>query len=174
MTVPGYLVWLALFYAIINGIAAFALGRPLVPAKERRQAAEAEFRVALVRLRDAGPPARGGGMAVLRPLFAAVGRSWDGQTRSMARLSGCNAGPLRVPTTFPIPAGLPGCFQGVVTLGDAGGAGLPASGGGADLPVTSMERVATWGASVERVLALAAVLEARAVPLPEGVPVAPE
>ena len=35
----------------------------------------------------------------------------------MARLSGYNAGPGRLTTTFPILAGLPGYFQGVVTLG---------------------------------------------------------
>ena len=41
-------------------------------------------------------------------------------------------------------------------------------------PVTSMERVATWGASAERVLALHAALAGREAPVPNAVPVAAE
>ncbi|MFC7477675.1 SbmA/BacA-like family transporter [Dankookia sp. GCM10030260] len=176
VTIPGYLVWLALIYALVSGVAAFALGRPLVAATDRRQAAEAEFRVALVRLRDEAPPARRGGMARLQPLFGMVGRTWNGQTRSMARLSAYNAGHGRLTTTFPILAGLPGYFQGVVTLGGLmqGAQAFQQLAAALTWPVTSMERVATWGASAERVLALDAVLTQRAAPLPGAVPVPAE
>ena len=149
-----------MLYAAISGVAAFALGRPLVPATDRRQAAEAEFRVALVHLRDSPPAARRGGMARLRPLFGMVGRTWDGQTRSMARLAGYNAGHGRLTTTFPILAGLPGYFQGVMSLGGLmqGAQAFQQLAAALTWPVTSMERVATWGASAERVLALHAAL----------------
>jgi putative ATP-binding cassette transporter len=176
VTVSGYLVWLALLYAAISGVAAFALGRPLVPATDRRQAAEAEFRVALVHLRDSRPALRRGGMARLRPLFAMVGRTWDGQTRSMARLSGYNAGHGRLTTTFPILAGLPGYFQGVMTLGGLmqGAQAFQQLAAALTWPVTSMERVATWGASAERVLALEAALAGQPAPLPAALPVPAE
>ena len=177
-TVPGYLVWLALLYAAVSGIAAFGLGRPLVPITDRRQAAEAEFRVTLVHLRDSRPALRHGGLARLRPLFAGIGRTWDGQTRSMARLSGYNAAHARLTTTFPILAGLPGYFQGVVSLGGLmqGTQAFQQLAAALTWPVTSMERVATWGASAERVLALHAALqeEEAAVPVPAALPVPAE
>ncbi|WP_165982411.1 SbmA/BacA-like family transporter [Dankookia rubra] len=168
VTISGYLVWLALLYALVSGVAAFALGRPLVPATDRRQAAEAEFRVALVHLRDSPSAARRGGMDRLRPLFAMVGRTWDGQTRSMARLAGYNAGHGRVTTTFPILAGLPGYFQGVMTLGGLmqGAQAFQQLAAALTWPVTSMERIATWGASAERVLALEAALAEQEARLP--------
>jgi putative ATP-binding cassette transporter len=176
VTVSGYLVWLALLYAAISGVAAFALGRPLVPATDQRQAAEAEFRVALVHLRDSPPALRRSGMARLRPLFGAVGRTWDGQSRSLARLSGYNAGHGRVTTTFPILAGLPGYFQGLMTLGGLmqGAQAFQQLAAALTWPVTGMERVATWGASAKRVLALAAVLEEQERTVPLGVTVAAE
>jgi putative ATP-binding cassette transporter len=172
VTIAGYLVWLALLYALVSGIAAFAL----VPATDRRQAAEAEFRVALVHLRDSPLAVRRGGMARLRPLFGMVGRTWDGQTRSMARLAGYNAGHGRVTTTFPILAGLPGYFQGVMSLGGLmqGAQAFQQLAAALTWPVTSMERIATWGASAERVLALDAALVGQQAPLPAALPVPAE
>jgi vitamin B12/bleomycin/antimicrobial peptide transport system ATP-binding/permease protein len=176
VTISGYLVWLALAYAAISGVAAFALGRPLVPATDRRQAAEAEFRVALVHLRDGMPAERRGGLARLRPLFDGIGRTWNGQTRSMGRLAAYNAGHGRLTTTFPILAGLPGYFQGVVSLGGLmqGAQAFQQLAAALTWPVTSMERVATWGASAERVLALHAALAEAAAAVPEAVPVPAE
>ena len=170
--VTGYMVWLALAYALVSGVAAFVLGRPLVPATDRRQAAEAEFRVALVHLRDNRPASRLGGLARLRPLFAGIAHTWDGQTRSMARLSGYNAGHGRLTTTFPILAGLPGYFQGVVSLGGLmqGAQAFQQLAAALTWPVSSMERVATWGASAERVLALQAALAAGEARAPAAAP----
>lgn len=178
VTISGYLVWLALLYAAVSGVAAFALGRPLVPATDRRQAAEAEFRVALVHLRDSRPATRHGGLARLRPLYDGIARTWNGQSRSMARLSGYNAGHGRLTTTFPILAGLPGYFQGVVSLGGLmqGAQAFQQLAAALTWPVTSMERVATWGASAERVLALHAALgeEVRPAPATGAVPLPAE
>jgi vitamin B12/bleomycin/antimicrobial peptide transport system ATP-binding/permease protein len=56
VTVPGYMVWLAVLYAAVSAAIAALLGRPLVRATDARQAAEAEFRAALVHLGDLGPP----------------------------------------------------------------------------------------------------------------------
>ena len=115
-------------------------------------------------------------MARLRPLFGMVGRTWDGQTRSMARLAGYNAGHGRVTTTFPILAGLPGYFQGVMTLGGLmqGAQAFQQLAAALTWPVTSMERVATWGASAERVLALQAALAEQETRLPTALPVPAE
>jgi putative ATP-binding cassette transporter len=50
--VPGYLVWAALLYAVIGTLVTHWVGRPLVPLNYDQQRFEADFRFALVRLRE--------------------------------------------------------------------------------------------------------------------------
>lgn len=50
--IPGYMVWVALVYAIAGTWLAHLIGRPLVGINFRMQRAEADFRFALVRLRE--------------------------------------------------------------------------------------------------------------------------
>jgi putative ATP-binding cassette transporter len=50
--VPGYLVWIALLYAIAGTWLTFKIGRPLVGLNFDRQRFEADFRFSLVRLRE--------------------------------------------------------------------------------------------------------------------------
>jgi putative ATP-binding cassette transporter len=49
---PGYLVWIALLYAIFGTWLTFKIGRPLVGLNFDRQRYEADFRFSLVRLRE--------------------------------------------------------------------------------------------------------------------------
>jgi putative ATP-binding cassette transporter len=50
--IPGYLVWAALLYAVIGTAVTHWVGRPLVPLNYDQQRFEADFRFALVRLRE--------------------------------------------------------------------------------------------------------------------------
>jgi putative ATP-binding cassette transporter len=50
--IPGYLVWAALLYAVIGTLVTHWVGRPLVPLNYDQQRFEADFRFALVRLRE--------------------------------------------------------------------------------------------------------------------------
>ena len=50
--IPGYLVWTALIYAIIGTFLTHRLGKPLVLLNFTQQRFEADFRFALVRLRE--------------------------------------------------------------------------------------------------------------------------
>lgn len=52
MTIPAYMVWLVLVYAIIGTIIAVKIGRPLVGLNFNQQRYEANFRYSLVRLRE--------------------------------------------------------------------------------------------------------------------------
>jgi vitamin B12/bleomycin/antimicrobial peptide transport system ATP-binding/permease protein len=52
VTVPAYMVWLALVYAVVGTIAAVKIGRPLVGLNFNQQRYEADFRYSLVRLRE--------------------------------------------------------------------------------------------------------------------------
>jgi putative ATP-binding cassette transporter len=52
VTIPGYLFWVALLYAGLGSVIAHLIGRPLISLNNRQQAAEADFRFSLVRLRE--------------------------------------------------------------------------------------------------------------------------
>src|SRR5207253_2286412 len=52
MTIPGYLVWAALLYAIVGTVLTHLIGWPLVSLNFRQQRFEADFRFNLVRLRE--------------------------------------------------------------------------------------------------------------------------
>ena len=52
LDIPGYMVAAALIYAAIGSMLTYWVGRPIVPANVQHNAAEADFRFALVRLRE--------------------------------------------------------------------------------------------------------------------------
>jgi vitamin B12/bleomycin/antimicrobial peptide transport system ATP-binding/permease protein len=52
VTIPAFMVWLALIYAVIGTIFTVKLGRPLVGLNFNQQRFEADFRYSLVRLRE--------------------------------------------------------------------------------------------------------------------------
>ena len=52
VTIPAFMVWLALIYAVIGTIITVKLGRPLVGLNFNQQRLEADFRYSLVRLRE--------------------------------------------------------------------------------------------------------------------------
>ena len=52
MTIPGYMVWVALLYAVAGTWLTHLVGRPLFGLNFLRQRVEADFRFALVRLRE--------------------------------------------------------------------------------------------------------------------------
>ncbi len=50
--IPGYMVGAAILYAAVGSALTYWVGRPIVPANVQQNAAEADFRFALVRLRE--------------------------------------------------------------------------------------------------------------------------
>ncbi len=50
--IPAYLVWVALIYSVVGTLLAQVIGRPLVSLNYIRQRLEADFRYALIRLRE--------------------------------------------------------------------------------------------------------------------------
>jgi putative ATP-binding cassette transporter len=53
-TIPGYMFWAAVLYSGTASIIAHLVGRPLISLNNRQQRVEADFRFALVRLREEG------------------------------------------------------------------------------------------------------------------------
>ncbi len=55
-TIPGYLVWMSLIYAVAGTIGTHLIGRPLVKLDAERQRREADLRFGLARLRENAEP----------------------------------------------------------------------------------------------------------------------
>ena len=51
-TIPGYLVWAALIYAVVGTLLTHLIGRPLIALNFNQQRYEADFRFNLVRVRE--------------------------------------------------------------------------------------------------------------------------
>jgi vitamin B12/bleomycin/antimicrobial peptide transport system ATP-binding/permease protein len=52
ITIPGYMFWMAVLFSGVGSVIAHLIGRPLISLNNRQQAAEADFRFNLVRLRE--------------------------------------------------------------------------------------------------------------------------
>ncbi|GGE14595.1 putative ATP-binding cassette transporter [Gemmobacter megaterium] len=120
--IPRYMVWLAPVYVVVATAITHLLGRPLKRQYFDREKVEADFRHALVQLRDrADTVAQSGGEGAERrrldDRFAAVALNWRRVMRAELIL-GLFSRPyfqtvLRMPTFFALPA----YFAGALTLG---------------------------------------------------------
>jgi putative ATP-binding cassette transporter len=120
--VPGYLVWAALFYAVLGTWVTHLVGRPLVKLNFDQQRYEADFRFSLVRLREnaeevtllAGEAAE---EERLQDRFSRVVRNWYGIMQRTKRLTFLTAGYSQVAIIFPFLVVSPVYFFGALTLG---------------------------------------------------------
>jgi putative ATP-binding cassette transporter len=122
LPIPGYMVWVALLYAGLGSWITQRLGRPLVGLSTRRQQVEADFRYALVQVRDhAEAVALADGEALeqhrLRAIFDAVRANWTSLIRIGKRLTWFSAGYDQAANVFPILAAAPRYFSGAIALG---------------------------------------------------------
>jgi len=160
--VHGYMVWFALAYAGLGSALTWAFGRPMVRLNSDRNAREADFRFALVRVREnseaialsRGEPdelrllERG-----FETLFGTVWRLMKFQRRLTWLSSGYTLGALVIPALVAAPR----YFVGAITLG-----GLmqttSAFGqvqGSLSWFVENWPRISEWRASVDRLLRFA-------------------
>ncbi|MDO9709390.1 SbmA/BacA-like family transporter [Paracraurococcus lichenis] len=164
---PGYLLWLAVLYALLGMTVAVLAGRPLVRSTDHRQAREADYRAALVRVRDADRAGRGEA-GLLASLFGDLAAVFERQSRAFARLEFFVCAVTRVGFGLPYLVATPAYLAGVASLGWLMQAAQAFQTVSEALrwPVQHMPRLATWRASAERVIALAAVA-------PQAAPVVP-
>lgn len=155
LLVPGYLVWLALIYVCTGLAITLVVGRSLVRTTDHRQAMEADYRAALVRVRDTRMRSTAEGAPLAR-LFGAVAGSFDRQSGAFARLEFFVCWFTRFGLGLPFLIAAPAYLAGVVTLGWVMQAAQAFQTVAAALswPIGNMPRLATWRASAERVIAL--------------------
>jgi len=172
VTIPGYLVWVALLYAALGTWLAHLIGRRLVPLNFRQQKVEADFRYALVRFRDnaegvalhRGEAEEG---AALRGRFAQLMENWWGLMVATKRLTFFTAGYTQVAVVFPFVVAAPAFFAGRIPLGGltqtAGAFGEVQ--GALSWIVDNYARLTEWRATVTRLTGFReAVATARAAP----------
>jgi putative ATP-binding cassette transporter len=161
VAIPGYMVWIALLYAFLGAALAIFVGRPLVRATDRRQAAEADFRASLLAGLAHSPvialtSAEPGERRRLAEAFARVRASWNVQTGSFRNLSFLSSGFGLLTAGLPMLILAPSYLAGEISLGML--MQLTIAFGqvvGALLWLSdNYPTIAQWEASAERVLAL--------------------
>ncbi len=170
ISIPGYMVWVALLYSALGTWLAHLIGRPLIGLNFLQQRVEADFRYALVRVRDnvEGVALHGGEADEKRGLglrFEAVMRNWWGIMLATKRLTFFTAGFTQVATVFPIIVAAPAYFAGRIPLGGLiqTSSAFGQVQGSLSWFVDNYARLTEWRATVERLTGFTrAVATARA------------
>jgi putative ATP-binding cassette transporter len=116
------MVWVAIAYAAAGSWITQRLGLPLVRLNVQQQRVEADFRYALVQLRDhaeavALAAGEGRERQRLARVFEAVRANWDALIRTTKRLTWFSAGYGQLANVFPLLAAAPRYFKGSLQLG---------------------------------------------------------
>jgi vitamin B12/bleomycin/antimicrobial peptide transport system ATP-binding/permease protein len=122
ITIPGYMVWAALLYAIAGTWLTNRIGRPLVRLNFNQQRYEADFRFNLVRFREntegvALYRGEADEMRNFRERFSWVVRNWWDIMRRQKRLTWFTAGYGQAAVIFPFLVAAPRYFRGEIPLG---------------------------------------------------------
>ena len=122
LTVPGYMLWVAIVYSAIGTGLAHLVGRPLIRLNYQQQQFEADFRYSLVRLREnaEGIALYGGEEQEFRGFthrFAKVVENWWGIMRQQKRLTLFTLGFSQIADVFPVVVAAPRYFSGAIQLG---------------------------------------------------------
>ncbi len=120
--IPGYMVWVAVVYAVVGTWLAHLVGRRLIGLNFNQQKVEADFRFALIRLREnaEGVALYGGEADEKRGLiarFRALMENWWGIMVATKRLTFFTAGYGQVAVVFPFIVASPRYFSGEIPLG---------------------------------------------------------
>ncbi len=122
LSIPGYMVWVALVYAIVGTWLTHVIGRPLIGLDFNQQRFEADFRFSLVRLRENSE-----GVALYRgeaeelerfhERFGAVIRNWWGLMLKQKQLTWFTSFYEQLAIIFPYVVVAPRYFSGAMQLG---------------------------------------------------------
>jgi putative ATP-binding cassette transporter len=170
ISIPGYMVWIALAYAVLGTVLTHLVGRPLSALRFRQQRVEADFRFALVRFREnmeavalyRGEDEEKAGFLYR---FTALTGNWWAIMQRIKRLTALTAGYDQIASVFPIIVAAPRYFAGKMQLGGltqtAGAFGRVQ--GALSWLVDHYPALADWRAIVERLTSFHnAIVDARA------------
>jgi putative ATP-binding cassette transporter len=168
--IPGYMVWVALAYAVVGTWLTHLVGRPLAILSFRQQRVEADFRYALVRIREnmesiALYRGENEESVTLYDRFGAVIANWRQIMTRTKMLNSLTVGYDQVAVIFPIVVAAPRYFSGSMQLGGL----MQTVGSFASVQgsmswfVSAYAQLAQWRAIVERLSTFhRAIVKARA------------
>lgn len=166
ITIPGYMVWVAILYSVIGTWLAHLIGRPLIRLNFLQQRVEADFRYALVRLRDnvEGVALHQGEADEKRGLltrFNALTENWWAIMTATKRLTFFTAGFTQVASIFPIVVAAPAYFAGRIPLGGLiqTSSAFGQVQGALSWFVDNYARLTEWRATVERLTGFRRAIE---------------
>ncbi len=159
--VPGYMVPLAIVYALAGSALGWVFGRPLVRTTNALQTAEATFRFALARARERseaialihGEPMERRGAAAR---FAQIVRDWDRQSLAFMGIVSFSTAYGALLPVFPVLVAAPQYIAGAMTLGVLMQAAqaFQRLTSALSWPVDNLGEIARCRASADRVLSL--------------------
>ncbi len=122
VAIQGYMVWAAIVYALIGTWLTHKIGRRLVSLTFNQQRFEANFRYALIRLRENaesvafyhGEPAE---RSILRERFSHILDNWWQIMKKQKQLTWFTSGYGQLAIIFPIVVAAPRYFSGAIQLG---------------------------------------------------------
>jgi putative ATP-binding cassette transporter len=166
VSIPGYMVWVALVYAIVGTLLTHFIGRKLIGLDFNQQRYEADFRFSLMRLRENSEGValyRGEGeeLAGFRQRFGAVIGNWWALMRKQKQLGWFTSFYQQMAIIFPYIVVAPRFFSGAMPLG---GIFQTASAfgqvqGSLSWFITAYTNFATWKATVDRLIGFAESLQ---------------
>jgi len=170
IAIPGYMVWVAVAYAVVGTWFTHLVGRPLASLWFRQQRVEADFRYSLVRVREnmEGIALYSGEAEekdLLRHRFGSLIGNWWAIMQRTKMVNALTAGYEQVAVVFPFIVAAPRFFSGQIPLG-----GLTQTAGAFGRVqdalswfITRYPDLAQWHAIVERLTTFhRAVVAARA------------
>lgn len=167
VTIPGYMVWCALVYAIVGSILAHYVGRPLIGLNFQQERFEADFRFNLVRLREntEGIALYGGEEPERQGLlnrFELIRANWWLLMSYTKRLTSYTVTYNQLAIIFPLVVAAPRYFSGGITLGGLMqiNSAFGQVQGALSWFVDIYGTLANWRASVDRLITFHGALEA--------------
>jgi vitamin B12/bleomycin/antimicrobial peptide transport system ATP-binding/permease protein len=166
ISIPGYMVWAALVYAVLGTWITHKIGKPLIGLEFDRQRVEADYRFALVRLRENSEGValyRGENeeLGNFRERFAGVITNWWNIMRKQKQLGFFTISYDQLAIIFPLVVASPRYFSGAIGLG--GVMQIASAFGQVQSSLSwfidAYTLFAQWKASVDRLTGFSAVLD---------------
>lgn len=161
LSVPGYMVWAAVLYALFGSILTYALGRGLIEAGNVRQGREADVRSVLIRAREnaegiALMRGEGDERERLKDSLGELRTAWHTQTRGQGSLALLTSSLAYLAPVVPLVVALPRYLSGDLQLGGLMQTAQAFSSVQWALSwlIDNFPRFADWRASTDRVVHL--------------------
>ena len=163
--VHGYMVWVALIYAVLGTAFMHFIGRPLIALNFAQQKVEADFRFSLMRFREnaegiALHHGEAGEIRGLRERFSAVADNWWDIMKRQQKLSWFRSGYGQIAIIFPYMVAAPRYFSGQIQLGDLmqTASAFGQVQGALSWFVSAYTQLASWKATVDRLTSFQAAM----------------